>query len=229
MPADVTAGIFYSRKNDFFVIFNYPICSTFQLSTKMREQIPHIDASNSEKALESLFVAIFRQHESRLYALARKLTKSDLFAGDIIQEVFIKLWEQRNQLHQIENMEAWLYRLTENKVIDFLRKAAADERLRETIWLSLSQNPQETESQVIAREYHRMLQLAITHLPPQRRLIYQLNREKGLDYQQIAEVLQISRHTVKNQLSTALQSIRSFILKTSGPLSLFLLNFFFGE
>lgn len=172
---------------------------------------------------------IFRLHERRLYALALKLTKSNLFAGDLIQEVFMKLWEQRAHLRDIENMEAWLYRLTENKVIDFLRKAAADGRLREAIWLSLPHNAQETGSMVATREYHHMLQKAITHLPPQRRLIYQLNREKGLNYQQIAEELKISRHTVKNQLSTALQSIRNFILKTSGPLSLFFIKYFSGE
>lgn len=195
----------------------------------MREQTPHTTAYNNEKALEELFVDIFRLHERRLYALALKLTKSNLFAGDLIQEVFMKLWEQRAHLQDIENMEAWLYRLTENKVIDFLRKAAADGRLREAIWLSLSHNAQETGSMVATREYHHMLQKAINRLPPQRRLIYQLNREKGLNYQQIAEELQISRHTVKNQLSTALQSIRSFILKTSGPLSLFFLKYFSGE
>ncbi|RPE09117.1 RNA polymerase sigma-70 factor [Chitinophaga lutea] len=195
----------------------------------MSERIPHTTAENSEKTLELIFVDIFRQHESRLYALARKLTKSDLFAGDIIQEVFIKLWEQRGQLSEIDNMEAWLYRLTENKVIDFLRKAAADDRLREALWQSLAHNAQETESQVATREYHRMLQKAINSLPPQRRLIYQLNREKGLNYRQIAEELRISRHTVKNQLSTALQSIRSFILKTSGPLSLLFVKYFSGE
>ncbi len=195
----------------------------------MRERTPHTTSENSEKALELLFVDVFRQHESRLYALARKLTKSDLFAGDIIQEVFIRLWEQREQLSAIDNMEAWLYRLTENKVIDFLRKAAADDRLRDALWQSLAHNAQETESQVVAREYHRMLRKAIESLPPQRRLIYQLNREEGLNYRQIADELRISRHTVKNQLSTALQSIRSFILKTSGPLSLLFVKYFSGE
>ncbi|WP_157986554.1 RNA polymerase sigma factor [Chitinophaga alhagiae] len=194
----------------------------------MIERTQHITADN-EKALELLFVDIFRQHEGRLYALAHQLTRSDLFAGDVIQEVFMKLWEQRAQLRDIDNMEAWLYRLTENKVIDFLRKAAADERLREAIWHSLSPNAQATESLVVTREYHHMLQKAIAHLPPRRRLIYQLNREKGLNYQQIAKELRISRHTVKNQLSTALHAIRSFILKTSGPLSLFFLKYFAGE
>ncbi len=217
------------RQRCFFWLFlNCPETIYADVNQKMRERTQHITA-NSEKALEQLFVDIFRQHESRLYALAHKLTRSDLFAGDVIQEVFMKLWEQRAQLGDIDNMEAWLYRLTENKVIDFLRKAAADERLREAIWHSISPNAQATESLVTTREYHHMLQKAIAHLPPQRRLIYQLNREKGLNYQQIAEELQISRHTVKNQLSTALQSIRSFILKTSGPLSLFFLKYFAGE
>lgn len=199
------------------------------LSTKMSEHIKNITGQDCEKALELLFVDIFRQHEGRLYALALKLTRSDLFAGDVIQEVFMKLWEQRAHLRNIENMEAWLYRLTENKVIDFLRKAAADDRLREAIWHTISHNAAETESLVTTREYHHMLQKAIASLPPQRRLIYCLNREKGLNYQQIATELKISRHTVKNQLSTALQSIRTFILKTSGPLSLFFLKYFAGE
>ena len=88
----------------------------------------------SKDILESLFSEIFREHEQRLYTLAFRLTKSDQYAKDIIQEVFLKLWEHRENLHTINNMEAWLYRLTENKTIDFLRKVASDSRLKETIW-----------------------------------------------------------------------------------------------
>ncbi len=176
--------------------------------------------------LELQFMQIFRRHEGRLFALALKLTKCRTYAQDVIQDVFIKLWEQKEEIGQIRNMEAWLYRLTENRVIDFLRKAAADERLRESVWDAMPFNQQETGAVVEAREYHHILQLAIAQLPPQRKLIYCLNREEGLNYREIAEELNISRHTVKNQLSTALQAIRSFVAKTSGPLSV-LLSFLF--
>lgn len=172
--------------------------------------------------LELQFMQIFRRHEGRLHALALKLTKSETYAQDVIQDVFIKLWEQRESFGQIRNMDAWLYRLTENRVIDFLRKAAADERLRQSVWEAMPANAQATAAVVEAREYHHILQKAIDRLPPQRRLIYCLNREQGLNYQEIAEELKISRHTVKNQLSTALQAIRSFVAKTAGPLSLFI-------
>lgn len=173
----------------------------------MRKRVPTVDISIHENKLELLFAGIFKTYEYRLYSLALKLTKSDLYARDVIQEVFLKLWEHRESIHTIENIEAWLYRLTENKVIDFLRKAAADGRLKEALWNKLPTNP-EVEHGVEVKEYNYIIQKAIDQLPPQRKLIYYLNREEGLNYQQIANELHISRHTVKNQLSTALQSIR---------------------
>jgi RNA polymerase sigma-70 factor (family 1) len=169
------------------------------------------DHTPNEDTLEMLFAELFREHEQRLYTLALRLTKSDAVAKDIIQEVFLKLWENRDSIHAIQNMEAWLYRLTENRIIDFLRKTAADSRLREAIWKQLQQIADEPVQYVAAKEYTEIIQKAIDQLPPQRKLIYRLNKENGMNYQQIADQLSISRHTVKNQLFNAVQSVRKFI------------------
>lgn len=163
--------------------------------------------------LESLFSEIFRENEHRLYILAFRLTKSDLYAKDIIQEVFLKLWECRDSIHTIDNIEAWLYRLTENKTIDFLRKAAADNRLKEVIWNRMQQIVNEAEIDVAVKEYNQIIQKAISQLPPQRKLVYQLYKEEGFNYKQIANELHISTHTVKNHLFTAVRSVRSFLAK----------------
>jgi RNA polymerase sigma-70 factor (family 1) len=167
----------------------------------------------NEKKLEFMFSDLFRQHEHKLYTLALKLTKSDQLAKDIIQEVFLKLWDQRNQLTSILNIEAWLYRVTENKIIDFLRKASADNRLKEKIWNQLQQIVNESEQYLAAKEYNQIIQKAIDQLPPQRKLIYQLNKENGMSYLDIADELQLSKHTVKNQLSTAIKSVRNFLVR----------------
>lgn len=179
------------------------------------------DHNNKGNAQEVLFSDLFREHEPRLYTLAFRLTKSDQVAKDTIQEVFLKLWEQRDNLDSITNMQAWLYRLTENKVIDFLRKSAADDRLKRKIWDHLQQIINEAELYVAAKEYNQIIQKAIEKLPPQRKLIYQLNKEDGMNYQQIADELQISKHTVKNQLSSAMQSVRRFIVRNTKLFSLF--------
>jgi RNA polymerase sigma-70 factor (family 1) len=172
---------------------------------------------------EDMFNTIFREHEYKLYTLALRLTKSDQYAKDIIQEVFLKLWERRDRMHEIENLEAWLYRATENKVIDFLRKASADNRLKKAIWHNLQEILNDTSEQVEAREFNSLIQKAIDQLPPQRKIIYRLNREKGLNYQEIADELHISRHTVKNQLHESLKFIRG-LLRTL--ISITLLFFF---
>ena len=171
----------------------------------------HIHGEMNEKELENLFGEIFRAHEYRLYALARQLTKSEQFAKDVIQEVFLKLWECRHEIHQVQNIEAWLYRMTENKVIDFLRKAAADGRLKEAVWHNIPLHQEEPDTLLETKEYHQIIRKAIDSLPAQRKLIWQLNREKGMNYQEIANTLSISKHTVKNQLFSALKSIRSFL------------------
>jgi RNA polymerase sigma-70 factor (ECF subfamily) len=188
----------------------------------LNEFISNKNDHSEEHTLELLFADLFKKHEYRLHTLVLKLTRSNQYARDIIQEVFLKLWEHRYNIHSIQNIEAWLYRLTENKVIDFLRKAAADCRLKEAIWKNQPEQLNETEENVVAREYSQIIQKAVDQLPPQRKLIYYLNREKGLNYQEIADHLEISKHTVKNQLSTALHSIRTFLLKSA---RLFLLLF----
>jgi len=174
------------------------------------------DGHRAEHALELLFVEVFRRYEHRLYTLARSLVKSEPHVKDIIQEVFLKLWEHRHHLQDIQNMEAWLYRVMENKVIDFLRKAAADSRLKDAIWNTISEARNDTDEWLEAKEYNRIIQQAIDQLPPQRRRIYCLHKKEGLDHARIAEELSISRHTVKNQLSAAIRSIRSFVARNSG-------------
>ena len=168
-----------------------------------------------QQSLERKFSETFRQYEQPLHTLALRLTKSDEVASDIIQEVFMKLWEHRERIAEIQNLEAWLYRVTENKVIDSLRKAAADRRLREKIWSSLQQIVDEADQPLASREYEQIIRKAIDGLPTQRKLIYRMNKERGLSYQQIAEELNISRHTVKNQLFTAVQSVRRFLSRSN--------------
>ena len=174
-----------------------------------------ITTGGEDSALEILFAEIFKEYEYSLYMLALRLTKSDQQAKDILQEVFMKLWENRGQIRHIENIEAWLYRLTENKVIDYLRKVAADRRLKNAVWNGSQQFLNQTELQLSQKEYALIIRKAIDRLPPQRKRIYQLKNEKELSYEEIARELNISRHTVKNHLSSALQSIKNFFVKTT--------------
>ncbi|MGN6493053.1 MAG: RNA polymerase sigma-70 factor [Agriterribacter sp.] len=183
----------------------------------------HNGTAGSDKELESLFRSLVQAHEAKLVKLAQRVVKSESQSRDIIQNVFLKAWEHRASINEVHNVEAWLYRITKNELTDFLRKAAADDRLRETLWNTMQHSAPQTEELLDARESNSMIHIAVSQLPPQRKLVYKLNRDKGLSYQQIAEELSISRHTVKNQLSLALQSIHRFLSGSMGLLFILLL------
>jgi RNA polymerase sigma-70 factor (ECF subfamily) len=161
------------------------------------------------EGLEAEFSRIVRDHAQNLHLLALRITKCEQVAKDVVQDAFLKLWEHRDEFDKIENKEAWLYRVTENRLIDHLRKTAADKKLKTSVWNHICNPDNETEQRIAARESGRLISRAIENMPARRKAIYRMNREDSLSYQEIAEELKISRHTVKNQLSSALQYLRS--------------------
>lgn len=201
---------------NFFLIFKL----TTYCFTGMRDDFLTAGTAGSDTELELLFENIFKKYELLLYRLAYKVVKSDPSARDIVQNVFLKLWEHRDQIPVIHNPGAWLHRVTKNELIDFLRKTAADERLCTALWLKMQDSVKNTEEAVDLKDSNDTIQKAVSRMPPQRRLVYTLNRDHGLNYNEIAEELSISRHTVKNHLSLALRSIHRFL---SGSISIMLI------
>ena len=179
-------------------------------------QLPpdHNESSGVQRNVhEELFNELFRQHEHHLYTFLLKVTRSDAQSKDILQEVFLKLWMIRNQLNEIENIKAFLYRLTENKLIDFLRAAATQQKLKQQLWRNLQATETEQPDCIEENEYHEIIRRAVMQLPAQRRTIYLLSKHEGVKQKQIALALNISPNTVRNQLASAFLSILSYMRK----------------
>ncbi|PVD52664.1 hypothetical protein DC498_09120 [Terrimonas sp.] len=163
-----------------------------------------------ENALEVYFMDVFKRHEYRLYTLVLHLTKSDEYAKDVIHEVFMKLWLQRSGIYSIVNVESWLYKLTESKVIDFLHKTSAERKLRDALWISMRNMTIEAiEEKISEKEYTSIIDKAIDQLPPQRKRIYRLSNADSLNYQEFIQYLKISKGTLKNQFTKVIYSIRN--------------------
>jgi len=173
-----------------------------------KEQL--LNAFSNEEGLELLFLDLFRSYEQSLYVFSLKMTKDDALSKDIVQEVFIKLWEIRGQMNEIEHIDRFLYKLTQNKVLDFLRKAASDSRLKQVVRENMNQVVQEQPTGLEQKEYHAIINKAIEMLPEKRKAVYLL-KDDGLNYRQIADKMDISTHTVKNQLWAAFKSIRTYL------------------
>lgn len=174
----------------------------------MSRDLNETDCSKDQHVLENLFEQIFKDHHQKIFRLAFSITKSHQQSADIVQEVFLKLWEHRAELENLENVEGWLRSVAKNKIIDFLRKSASDEQKLNLLWKKLQKAAHHSVHILEAKEAEYILYQAINELPQQRRQVFRMNREGGLSYQEIADELSISKHTVKNQLWLALRFLQ---------------------
>ncbi len=154
-----------------------------------------------------------------------KLTRDSHLAQEMIQETFLRLWKNRNELSAIDHPSAWIYRIASNVSLTYLKTQSNRKRLLEKI--EPSESTEATSDVIFAKELNLIIQRAVNLLPERRQEIYRLSREQGLSHQEIAEKLRLSINTVKNQIGISLKFIQEFINKETS-LSIITLAILFG-
>ena len=159
---------------------------------------------------EIAFRVLYDHYRKRIYALGLFLTKSESMAQELVQDVFMKIWEKREQLRKVDYFNAWLRTIARNTAINYIR-ARAIERLGINRITASESSICSTENDAADREYALLLQSAVNELPPQQQKVYMLRRQEGLSHEAIAEQLDISVLTSKKYMKLALRSIRNFL------------------
>ena len=138
-----------------------------------------------------------------------RLTGSPEQAEDIVQDVFMKLWNDRAQLAEIENINAWIFTMAQHKAINSFRKVLRQELAIQELLKSTENISSSNEHNLTLKEAENILARAVELLPQQQKLIYQMSREHGLKHEEIARQLNLSPGTVKNHMIRALKTLRS--------------------
>ncbi|MBX2921696.1 MAG: sigma-70 family RNA polymerase sigma factor [Chitinophagaceae bacterium] len=159
---------------------------------------------------EIAFRVLYDHYRKKIYALGLLLTRSESQAQELVQDTFMKIWEKREQLREINYFNAWLRTIARNTAVNYLHARAMEK-------LGLARLPMResgscfTEDDVADREYALVLQAAIRQLPLQQQKVYILHKQQGLRHEAIAEQLGISVLTSKKYMKLALRSIRMFL------------------
>ena len=162
-------------------------------------------------ANEDAFKRLFDTYKKRVYGYVLSITHSPYSAEEITQEIFIKLWLCRDVLEHVDNMDGYIFTVARHKTLNHLRKAAHDEELLKQLQTQASAEVNNVDEHTLVREYDRLVSDALTLLSPQRRTVYQLSRDQGLNHDEIASHLHLSRNTVKNHMVEALRFIRHYL------------------
>ncbi len=160
---------------------------------------------------EAAFLKIFEFHHHALYRHVIRFVKSPDLASDIVQEVFIKLWENRSTVNIECSLKAYLFTIAKNHLLNVLKRAAKEESIKREIVSYAMHSHTSNEDSVIYSDLAGLAEKAIENLPPQRRLIFKMHKDEGKDNHQIAEALNISKNTVRDHLAKATKAIRSYL------------------
>lgn len=167
------------------------------------------------------FAFLFEAYVQKLGAYILKVTGNKDFAEEIVQEVFIKIWEHRARLDQVENFEAYLFRLSRNRTLNYLRDRSA-EKLREQK-MQQEQWQLMQHAEIFGESYYRIIEQAVAQLPPRQQRIYHLVRNKNKPYEEVASEMNISKETVRKHMFLALRFLKKEVAMRIDQLALWIL------
>lgn len=164
------------------------------------------------------FEMVFHRYKSKMARNALRLLKSPELAEDLLQELFIKLWEQRSKIDADRTLSSYLYKIASNLAYDCFRNAGRDQKLREQL---LSNSPlayEPIEKAIFDTEKKILLDNALSMLPEQQRIVFTLCKIEEKSYSEVATLLNISIGTVNNHLTRANSSLRALLQKAEGAM-----------
>lgn len=173
------------------------------------------------------FDQLFNKYGSSLFSFVASVLKDESDAEEVVQDVFLKIWEKRRDLDPSLSFKSYLFTIALNTTKNRYRKKLQAEKYKQDVALKLNLNQ---TSDFDAIEYRNLLDYVdkiIEKLPPSRREIFILSKKDGLKNLEIAKLLNISEQTVKNQLVSAMKFLRSESARDGNELGLLFFLLFY--
>lgn len=161
------------------------------------------------KGNEEAFETIYRLYRLPIYANILRMVQDEAAADDLLQEVFLRIWENRHCIDPEKSFRGYLFTCSRFLVLNFLRRTSIEKQVGNYLSRNHSEIYRHIEEGIFDRETDVFLQQTIAKLPPKRRKIYTLCKIQEMSYQEVATTLGISRTTVQDHMVKAHRFIRN--------------------
>jgi RNA polymerase sigma-70 factor (ECF subfamily) len=157
---------------------------------------------------ERSFRQLFDNFSPKLIEFAYAMLKLKDAATEVVDQVFVKIWQQRKKVTSVQSLRVYLYTATKNTALNYISKKAKEQITEPFDFINLQLSDNESpEQQMITSEIFKKIRLTVDELPPRCKMIFKLVREDGLKYKEVAEILNISLNTVDAQMVIAVKRI----------------------
>lgn len=170
---------------------------------------------------------LFERYAPKIFNFSLAYLKNKADAEELVQDVFLKIWEKREILDAAQNVKAYLFKIAINTIYDFIRRKNIENAFNDFAKVNSNSTSNNTWDTIVYEEMQSTLDELISKMPEQRRRVFYLSRNKGLSNDEIAQKMELSKRTVENQLYRATGFLKEQ-LKNHSAFVLLLFYIFYG-
>jgi len=176
---------------------------------KFFENISDSDLAGKVKTGEkNAYQELFERYSPRIYQFSLSYLKNKSDAEELVQDIFLKIWEKREMLDVSKNIKSFIFKVAVNTIYDFIRHKNIENAFNDFARANFETDSNNTWHTVIFDEMTANLKELVAKLPEQQQKIFQLSKEEGLASEEIAEKLNLSKRTVENHLYRAVSFLK---------------------
>lgn len=162
---------------------------------------------------EPAFNALYKAYSKPLFLRVLQMIKSEDDAQELIQELFVKLWESRKKINNIRSFQSYIFTIANNLVYNYFRKINNNQALIQKLLLNAADHYLDGQELLENKEAAQIFQKAVDQLTPQCKQVFTLCKLEGKSHKEVAQIMGISMPTVNSHMTVAVKSIREYILK----------------
>jgi RNA polymerase sigma-70 factor (family 1) len=170
---------------------------------------------DDQSAVDELFAFYY----PRLYHFSKSILKIENEIDDVLQDVFVKIWINRQKIGNAETFNSYLFTITRNEVLNLIRKNLKDRNFRDELYLLSVAEEYHTQNSVEFEEIKSRIDQIVAALPEKRQKVFILSRSEGLSNKEISQRLNISEKTVEDHMTHSIRKIKQS-LKDIGIISI---------
>ncbi len=179
-----------------------------------------------KKEDKSALDELFNYYYPRLYHFSKSILKIENEIDDVLQEVFVKIWLNRQKIGNPETFNAYIFTITKNELLNLIRNNLRDQAFRDKLFLHSVAEEYQQQSELEFDEIRSGVDKIVAKLSEKRQQVFVLSRNEGLSNKEIAHQLNISKKTVEDHITHAIKQIKNS-MKEMGILSLLYCYIFF--
>jgi len=161
---------------------------------------------------DSAFESIYRRYARQLLVIAMRKTGDREISEDIIQDVFLSLYDNKRNAHNLNSLPAYLYVILKNEILTHYRRSLVSKKYEDRLVLSYREQDDTTQDLIETKQLEQLLIEEIEKLPPQCKTVFKLSRHQHLKNKEIATRLNISENTVEQHMRKAIRILRGALL-----------------